>query len=277
MLSRNIGELMAERGFEYPFSLLGETLRAADITVVNLEGPISSRGENRGSIYSFRADPRAVEALAAAGIDAVSLANNHLYDWGPDALADTIALLDGAGIAHAGAGTDYAAAHAPALIEAGGMRFALLSYTTLAPRSLAATSSAPAIAGAATTTIASGVAAAKAGAADAVIVSFHFGDEYAPEHNPLQERLARAAIDAGAALVVGHHPHVPQELEYYNGGAIAYSLGNLIFDQNFDEATSRGLLLKAVFENGALAEVTPVPIAFTSDYRPYVVQEELQY
>jgi poly-gamma-glutamate synthesis protein (capsule biosynthesis protein) len=272
MLSRNIGQLMEERGdWHYPFALIADTLRDADIMVVNLEGPISLRGKNVGSQYSFRADPRAGEALRFAGVDVVSLANNHMYDWGPEALLDTLALLDDVGIAHAGAGRDYAEAHAPAIIISNGIRFAFLSYTNLVPRSLTTVSSTPAIAWADPGVIAEDIRAARSGGADAVIVLLHFGEEYELKHNAFQESLAKSVIDAGAALVVGHHPHVPQEIERYGSGYIAYSLGNLVFDQNFRD-TKQGLLLRAEIKNGEVVNVTPIPIAFNETYQPYVVE-----
>jgi len=271
MLSRNIGTLMLERdGWAYPLWRIAPLLHSADITFVNLEGPISSRGTNHGSIYSFRADPRAVATLTAAGIDVVSLANNHIFDWGPEALQDTVILLDEAGIIHAGAGQNYEAAHTPAVISRGGISFAFLAYTNLVPRSFTLASSTPAVAWAEPDAIAEDIRRARE-QADAVIISFHFGDEYSLTHNAFQETLAHAAIDAGATLVIGHHPHVVQEVGKYKDGYIAYSLGNLLFDQNFGD-TKKGLLLQVHFEDNTITGVQEIPVVFTSDYEPYLVE-----
>ncbi len=104
------------------------------------------------------------------------------------------------------------------------------------------------------------------------MISFHWGNEYEIHHNSFQENLAHVAIDAGANLVVGHHPHVIQEIEKYKDGYIAYSLGNFVFDQNFSEDTKSGLLLSVTLKNKKIEQVTSEKVNFNSSYQPFIVR-----
>ncbi len=269
MLSRNIGKVMAEQNdWRYPFLKVADTLASADLTFGNLEGPISSRGVKQGSIYSFRADPRSAEGLAYAGFDVVSLANNHLWDYGAEAFLDTLDVLTNADISYAGGGADFKAAHGPAVWEANGIKVAFLAYTNLVPASLTKEAAQPATASADIAQMTADITSAKA-EADAVVASFHWGEEYQTAHNAYQERVAKAAIDAGALLVIGHHPHVAQEVERYNGGVIAYSLGNFVFDQNFSKDTRTGLALRVTLADGAVESIEEMTVKFTPDFQPY--------
>lgn len=272
MLSRAVGEVIKKKGARYPFLAMGEFLRRADVTFGNLESPISSRGVRVGSTYSFRADPETVEGLKYAGFDVVSIANNHIWDYGREAFEETLAILENAGIGYAGGGSDYKAAHWPIAKEVDGTRVAFLAYTDLLPRRLTSADSGPAVAFADLDEIIRDIAQAKS-FADIVVVSFHWGDEYDTKHNRHQEILAKAAIDAGADLIVGHHPHAVQEVEKYNGGWIAYSLGNFVFDQNFSEETRRGLVLKVVLKGAKVAALESVAIRFNSAFQPYISNE----
>ncbi|OHA80877.1 MAG: hypothetical protein A2675_02170 [Candidatus Yonathbacteria bacterium RIFCSPHIGHO2_01_FULL_51_10] len=270
MLSRGIGNIMHKReDVDYPFALITEQIRTADLAFANLESPISDRGTNMGSIYSFRADPQAVQGLKNADFDVVSTANNHAWDYGGDAYTDTLALLDSVGIGHAGGGMDHAGAHTPVIRTVNGTRFAFLGYTNLIPRGVTTVDAHPAVAFLDIEAVKQDIAAAKQ-AADVVIVSYHWGEEYKTAHNAWQEDIAHQTIDAGAALVIGHHPHVVEEVEQYHGGYIAYSLGNFVFDQNFSADTHHGLMLSVVFENGAVKTVTPTMVDFTDTFQPYV-------
>jgi poly-gamma-glutamate synthesis protein (capsule biosynthesis protein) len=274
-----VGDIMLARGvefyteregngdFRFPFAYVSRTLRAADLAVGNLEHPVSDRGRNQGSEYSLRALPRAVEGLADAGFDLVSLANNHIWDWGTDALSDTLTNLDRAGIRHAGAGTNEGSANAPVVMEVNGSSFAFFSWTDLYPEGLEAKGEAPGISrfredeAAATVRTLSGFY-------DIVVVLFHFGDEYQTSANESQRHIAEALVDAGADLIVGHHPHVVQEVERYRGGWIAYSLGNFVFDQGFSEETMRGLVLRVTATDGAITAVESLPTRMNEHFQP---------
>jgi poly-gamma-glutamate synthesis protein (capsule biosynthesis protein) len=237
MLSRTIGERLLAEGPSAPFAALSASLTQADILVGNLECVITERGAPQPKAYVFAAPAAAVQSLALAGFDVVGLANNHSLDYGADGLLDMLPRLSQAGIAVVGAGPDAAAARAPAIIERNGVRVAFLAYvdvpvegrTGFDTRRWIAGPDMPGLAWADPGEIAADVAAARA-SADVVVVLLHFGLEGRPQVTAEQETLARGAIDAGAALVLGAHPHVLQPVEQYGGGFIAYSLGNFVFD-----------------------------------------------
>lgn len=272
MLSRAIGKLAANKADDtFPFVTTAEVLRSADIAFANLESPISSRGIQSGNKYSFRADPQTVDGLVAAGFDVVSVANNHIWDYSEDAFSDTLSVLKKNGIMPVGGGETHSEAHAPKIITVGKTRVAFLAYTNLVPAWLDEEAAAPAVARYDDDILKADITHASE-LADVVIVSFHWGEEYETKHNTAQERVARLAIDVGADLVVGHHPHVVQEVEEYGGGYIAYSLGNFVFDQNFSEDTARGLALFVTLRDGKIAEVNKKAVAFTGDYQPYFVE-----
>lgn len=234
-LARELADRIDTYGPGYPFELVRHLTASADVMFANLEGVMGSRGTPIEKSYVFRNPPQHIRALVNGGVDIVSLANNHTLDYGPDGLVDTMLAASTNGIAHVGAGVDEASAYVPALLNVNGVRLAFLAYANVPPeasfdtRQLAAGPGKPGVAWATEEAVRRDVAAAK-GRADHVIVSFHFGDEYRDAPNALQVSLARAAIDAGASVVLGHHPHVLQGIETYRGGVIAYSLGNFVFD-----------------------------------------------
>jgi poly-gamma-glutamate capsule biosynthesis protein CapA/YwtB (metallophosphatase superfamily) len=247
MLARQLGQHLAAGEVAYPFALVADALRSADLTLGNLECTISDGGAPLPKSYRFRAPPPAAESLALAGFDLMTLANNHSLDYGPAALADTLGLLDSAGIAHVGAGANAVAAHAPAVFERNGLRLAFLGYADVPversgwdARSVIATEASPGIAWADLDQIAADVAAARS-QADVVVVLMHGGYEYYDRPNAIQVAIAHAAIEAGAALVIGAHTHTLQGVEWYHGGLIAYSLGNFAFemDRSHDSAILR--------------------------------------
>lgn len=247
MLSRSVGAAMLGMGdWRWPFERIASVTAGADLAFGNLETPISTRGNPRGCGYCFRTDPRAVAGLTFAGFDVLSVANNHAQDYGPDAYADTLAALASAGISPVDAGR-------PVLRTVDGARIAFLAYTYPldGPR------------------ITADIAGVRPDA-DIVIVSFHDGIEYQPLHDAEQERVYRAAVDAGADLVIGSHPHVVQDTEHYGRGYIAYSLGNFVFDQNFSSATMHGMLLDVTLDRGRIAGIASRSVAISDMYQPYL-------
>lgn len=264
MLDRDVERLMEERGGSYPFEKVQALLADADITVANLEGTLSDRGEAAAKSYTFRTAPRAAWDVAKAGIDVVSLANNHSTDFGEISLLDTIDALDAAGVRHAGAGSNGAEAHQPVLVEANGLRLAFLSYNAV-PGSTAAGDEQAGVAWADEDVITRDVEAAE-GRADAIVVLLHAGVEYQDAPNPEQRSLARAAIDAGASLVLGHHAHVLQGWEQYRGGVIVYGLGNFVFDLDADDLVTLGprpfqtAVLRVTLDRNGVTEVRARPV-----------------
>jgi poly-gamma-glutamate synthesis protein (capsule biosynthesis protein) len=236
MLGRTIGDRILQNGPHAVFAEVESVLQPADILIGNLECGISDVGAPQLKGYTFRAPPEAASALADAGFDLVGLANNHTLDYGIDGLADMMARLRENGIASAGAGIDAEAARAPVILVRNGVRVAILSYvnvpqerTGFDTRSWAADILTPGVAWAEPAVITADVQAARA-LADVVIVMLHVGLEGQPAVLPLQTELGHAAVDAGAALVLMTHSHVLESVERYNGGLIAYSLGNFVFD-----------------------------------------------
>ncbi len=234
MLGRTIGDLIQTEGPEAPFAFTAETLSSADITIGNLECPISNRGLAEEKTYTFRAPIEAAKSLANAGFDLVSLANNHTLDYGPLALQDTLDLLAANDIHAIGAGRDESEAYAPIFLEVDGLRLAFLAFADI-PRSeynylsWEAGRDKPGIAWAHAARVREGVQAAKK-QADIVIVLVHNGYEIVQRVSKFQQDTAHLAIDSGASLVIGSHPHVLQRIETYQSGLIFYSMGNFVFD-----------------------------------------------
>jgi poly-gamma-glutamate synthesis protein (capsule biosynthesis protein) len=228
MLARDVITIMNEHGSSHPFAAVRHLLADADITIGNMEGTYSERGVAANKKYTFRTPPRHAQGLAEAGIDIVSLGNNHAMDFGPIALADTRAALDAAGVRHSGAGANAAAARQPAVIEANGLKLAFLSYNAVT-ESTPATDAAAGVAWGNEPSIRADVDSARR-AADIIVLSLHAGTEYQDAPTAAQRQLARIAIDAGATLVLGHHAHVFQGWEHYGRGVIVYGLGNFVFD-----------------------------------------------
>jgi poly-gamma-glutamate synthesis protein (capsule biosynthesis protein) len=271
MLDRGIRAVVENRsGGNYfsQFEKIADVLTSADITFGNLEGPISDKGQKQGSIYSFRMDPAATKALYDAGFDIVNIANNHAGDYGREAMDDTLSRLARAGIAYTGAGKNGAQATKPIIIERGGVR---VGFSDVGPNWLRADEALSGVALADVQTVTDAVRQARE-VADILVVSFHFGEEYQTRSNARQQELAHAAIDAGAKIIIGHHPHVAQETEEYKGGIIAYSLGNFIFDQAFSDETKEALVLKIQMKGKSIEKVEKIQIKFNEYYQPELKQ-----
>jgi poly-gamma-glutamate synthesis protein (capsule biosynthesis protein) len=230
--------LMDQNGSEYPYAAVRPILADADITIGNMEGTFTERGSQAEKFYTFRTPPRHAKGLAEAGFDVVSLGNNHAMDYGAVGLTDTIDALDAAGVKHSGAHVDSTAAREPVILETKGIRIAFLSYNAVLEATFA-TSSSAGVAFADEAAIRADVGAAKQ-LADIVIVSVHGGVEYQDAPTAEQRRLERAAIDAGASILLGHHAHVFQGWETYGEGVIVYGLGNFVFDLDSDDLVTLG-------------------------------------
>lgn len=237
-----------------PLAAVAPLLAGADYRIANLECPVATTGSPLDNkIYSFRAHPRVLSVLQGR-FDAVSLANNHSGDYGQAAFAETMALLDGAGIRRFGGGRNLVEAHTPLWIERKGLRIAVLGYNEFKPRVFEAGADHPGIAWSEDGHVIADIRAARKAGADLVIPFMHWGWEREPQPSARQRALARRMIDAGAAAVVGGHPHVTQGAELYRGRPIVYSLGNFVFD-GFDElpAGRVGWLLRLELDRRGVA------------------------
>lgn len=263
MLARYVEKkIRTSKDYTYPFANVEQALSQADITFANLEAPFFPGSTTPTGSYTFRADKESVDGLRAAGFDIVSLANNHTMNYRVPGLQTTLEALMGADIKPVGAGQTIAEANAPVYLTAKGRKVAFLAYNdaTIAPRRHGeATEETPGIAKIDIEQMKKSVATAKENGADFVVVSMHAGIEYRKAPSLVQKEFAHAAIDAGASVVIGHHPHIVQEVERYGKGIIMYSLGNFVFDQLFSEEVKTGLLAKIILRGDGTvgAEFSP--------------------
>lgn len=242
-------------------------LKGADLAVANFENPAPDNFKYHTQGTVFSANPRLIAGLKDAGIDYVSLGNNHIGDAGPVGLLQTLANLDKYGIRHSGAGRNLAAARTPAILTVDGVKVAILSYDTIAKYYAAGTNKA----GSAQLTAANvkvDVAAARKAGAQIVIVYPHWGTEYSPRPFSAEQSLAHAVIDAGADMIIGNHAHWVGAMEIYKGRPIWYALGNFVFDQIWSEPTSEGLLLQLTFRGTHLVQVRLQPTVILDGAQP---------
>lgn len=251
MLADGPGKVIAGGGD--PLEPFAPLLKEADFTLGNLECPVATTGSPLDNkIATFRADPATLRVLQGR-FNAVAVANNHSGDYGKGAFLETLEHLERAGIPWVGGGRNLSEAHKPLWIEKKGLRIAVLAYNEFKPRSFEAGADWPGIAWSEDSHVVADIRAAKAAGADLVIPFMHWGWEKERQPSKRQRQLARAMIDAGAALVVGGHPHVTQGVEYYQGKLIVYSLGNFVFD-GFDYAAGKqGWLLRLRLDKDGLA------------------------
>jgi poly-gamma-glutamate capsule biosynthesis protein CapA/YwtB (metallophosphatase superfamily) len=280
-----VGDIMLDRGVAAAhrdptatLAALRPLLRRADITVGNLESTLSTDGAPTQGDDSFAASPSVLDGLEAAGFDALSLANNHLGDYGDRALVKTVAAFDGSGITPFGAGPDLATAIRPAIIERDGMRVGFLGFNAIGETPMAG----PRTPGALSVRMPPRTGPLNSGdlarvlravrrlaeRVDAVVVVPHWGQQYTHVAEPVQRRVAHRLVDAGADLVVGGHPHWVQGLERYRGVVIAHSLGNLVFDMDFMEQTMEGVALTATIRAGRVVGVRLTPYRLDSSFTP---------
>lgn len=260
MLGGTAAPEMRKYGYDYPFELTRDILKQAQIVFGNLEGPLTDGGEaGTAKQYIFRSPPdKVAPALARAGFNIVSLANNHTLDYGPAGLEDTHSALEKAGIRHAGAGRNAAAARQPVYMMVDGTKVAFLAYSLTFPEEFWAGPDKPGTAFGHEQHVRADVAAARQ-TADIAVVSFHWGQEGKTELRDYQTQLARAAIDAGATAVFGHHPHILQGVERYKDGVILYSLGNFAFG-SFSNTATRSVIALLTFRDRRWRELKMVPL-----------------
>jgi len=206
-----------------------DLLRDADIAMVNLECPITTRGVKVQKPYNFRMHPKYIASLEIAGIDIVNIANNHIFDYGNEGLFDTILYLDSARVLHVGGGRDRAEARRPIVAMIKGRKIGFVGYYGGGEAPVAGENS-PGVAVRSIQVILDDIRVLRQrDSVDFVVVTLHWGTEKAEFPDEGQKRFARAVIDGGADAVIGHHPHVLQGIERYKSGVIVYSLGNFVF------------------------------------------------
>ena len=236
------GEMIA-RGAD-PFADFAGFFSGADVRVVNLECVIATTGSAGDKNYTFRAHPDVLPVLKRH-FDVLALANNHSGDFGRDAFAEMLGLIEQAGLGQVGGGLNLAQAHTPLIIERKGVRIALLAYSEFMPRSFEADFDAPGVAWSEDEQVVADIRQARRiHHADIVIPLMHWGWENELAATARQRQLARTMIDAGADAVIGGHPHVTQDIEQYRGKPIVYSVGNFVMKETDNENQRRGWLLR---------------------------------
>jgi poly-gamma-glutamate synthesis protein (capsule biosynthesis protein) len=234
MLSRHVGDIITRKGPEFPFEHVHDILIRGDITMGNLESPISSLNstvcEKRStSLWNlcFKASPDSVRGLTYAGFDIMTMANNHALDYKPEIMNDTLIRLTAAGIKYTGvqqSGEEYLPN--ATIVQDPRMKVAFLGFNDIGTYN---NSSYPRPWNATEEIVIQAVKKARV-EGDIVVVNFHFGEQWNFTPSQRQETLAHLAADSGATIIIGHHSHVIQKIEIYNRSIIAYSLGNFIFD-----------------------------------------------
>ncbi len=248
-----------ESGPAYPYQFTLSLLKSADITFANLECPVSTKGKPvEGKEFTFCAKPPVVKGLKEAGFDVLSLANNHILDYGKEALMDTIKLLQDNRILSVGAGRNIQEARKPAVLKKGNRTFGFLAYSNTLPKNYWAKKDRTGTAYGAVAWVREDVRNLKE-KADFIIVSFHWGGEGESFPKEYQALLAHQAIDSGADIVLGHHPHVLNGIEMYGGGVILYSLGNYAFGSYGKAEVSA--LFRFSFSSGKLKELEIIPLS----------------
>ena len=251
VLDADAGELIAQGGD--PYASFANYFADADIRITNLECVVATTGSAGDKMFTFRAHPRVIPVLQRH-FDAVSLANNHSGDFGPEAFAEMLGLLQNAGLAQVGGGMNQRQAHTPLIFERKGLRIAVLSYDEFQPRSFEADYNLPGVAWSEDERVVADIRAARrVHRADLVIPIMHWGWENEPVANARQRQLARRMLQAGADAVIGGHPHVTQDIAHYRGKPIVYSVGNFIMKET-DNANQRiGWVLRLELDRRGVA------------------------
>ncbi len=260
MLAGKWAPLLRQKGYDYPFNGVRKELASGDINIANLESPIATNGkEYSGKKYRFRAEPPVAKAIRSAGFNLVTLANNHSMDFGGEALTDTLQHLSNNGVAWVGAGENLFEARKMALFTIKGKKIAFLGYSLTQPIEFFAGQNRPGTAPGYEKLVTADIAGAR-NKADYVIVSFHWGKESNETVQQYQRNAAHNAIDAGADVIIGHHPHVLQGIERYKNGIIFYSLGNFTFASRSTTADVSAMIRLKLNGERREAEILPLDV-----------------
>lgn len=273
-LSRQVATKINQNGVDFPFDKIKDITKNSDITIGNLESPFTTNKANTNpNTMIFGAETKTAQGLKNAGFNLLNLANNHFSNQGQNGMDLTFKTLIDNNIDYFGAGTDFNNAHKPIVKKVGDIKIAFLGYTDqdVLPANSIPTIDKPGVAVMDITQAQTDIINAKT-EAELVIISMHSGTEYTPNPNQKQIDFARAAIDSGADLVLGHHPHVVQAIEDYKGKKIFYSLGNFIFDQAWSKETQEGLMVKLTFANTSITNTELMPIKIENWCQPRLLE-----
>lgn len=260
-------DYIKQYGVDYSWTDITDIMSTADISVVNLETSVSEQGETKKPKgYGFRSKPYTLEGLVNAGIDLVSTANNHILDYGINAFYDTMNYLDEYDIKYAGIGSNIEEAESMTIIEKNGIKVGFISYTSIIPWNYwRADDENPGVAPLQDKDIERALENIKNcdDKCDILITILHWGVEYQSKPQEKQVELAHQIIDAGADIIIGHHPHVLQGIEFYNDKPIFYSIGNFMFLKMNDDAGKTGVFELKINKDGFISgKIHPVNIQY---------------
>lgn len=281
LLTGTVVEMIRNKSPKEPFIFVLEELEKGDLVFGNLECPLSNRGDplkNKCCLYS---SPETVKSLKSAGFNVLSLANNHIFDYGYEGFEDTISLLKENNISWFGAGKNLEEARMPAILSTNNLSIGFLGYSWDFIGSINATKSNFGTAPLNEKLILEDVKNLKE-KADIVIVSLHWGYDRECYPLPSQRKLAQGIIDAGASLVLGHHPHVLQGIEKYNNGVIVYSLGNFIFpDVSYKHynlvqkpENKESIIFSCEISKNGIEDFDIIPIKSNNQFQPKILKNK---
>ncbi len=245
-----------------------EYLSSADLTLANFENPVVEDAVWHPDAPTFTGDLRLLPILGQAGIDGVTIGNNHILDAGVPGLIETMQHLRDAGISYTGAGMDLASSRDPMVFDLGGTRVGVLNYQGVPSYDWSwATESVPGTAPLQAEVMLEDVERLRS-EVDLLVVMPHWGNEYLATPEQGQVELAHAVMDAGADLIVGDHAHWPKGIEMYRGKPIFYGTGNFLFDQSWSEETSTGIFVEITLYGDRVVQARPIPFLILDKAQP---------
>jgi poly-gamma-glutamate synthesis protein (capsule biosynthesis protein) len=270
-LGRGVGTMVRKRGPYFPFRHVANTLKEADIVFGNLECSLSC-GQSPRWRAVFSGLPRSANGLRSAGFSILSLANNHIMEHGTEAAMDTMEILDSYRILCVGIGADEYSIRNPVILQLSNFRLAFLAYSVPPPMSSAPMPKPQDLyAKGDLAHIKRDIATCAREGADTIIMSLHWGYEFVDSPSPLQVKLAHELVECGVNMIIGHHPHVLQAVEFYEGAVIAYSLGNFVFDIHRGSRTRESVILKCSVSKTKIGDVDFIPIFINQHFQPEVL------
>ncbi len=261
LLASKVFDQIQKNGVNYPWEKVKDTLTAADFAAGNLECAIATSGSpQKGKAFTFRADPIVLEGVKWAGMDALTLANNHILDFNRTALAETLSYLEKYDLKYTGAGWNKKDASRPIIFEKDGLKAGILAYSRVIPTTewLAAEDRSGVVSCYNPDEFLANVQSLKK-KVDVLITSVHWGEELADYPLSYQRKLAHDLIDAGADVVFGHHPHTLQGMETYKNGLIIYSAGNFIFTTSITDKCQTGMVALITFDQNGWQQCEVIP------------------
>ena len=272
MLDRGVKEAIAKNSAAYPFEGVSQLFSTDDITVANLECALTKAKTPALKEFVFRFDPSIAAVMKAAGIDVLALANNHTQDYLSEGLSDTMNALSESGISYAGAGKSGGDIK-PCFIKKHGVRIGVLSFCALSPGDCGGDTGAISFVQENKLDEMKKEIKKVAAQCDFLIVYFHWGIEYRNDVLDSQKEIAHAAVDSGASLVVGTHPHVLQSKETYKGVPVYYSIGNFVFDRQMPYGTDEAVILRLTVNKKGIINAEELPVVI-EDAQPRLAEGE---